>query len=157
MSGVGRLVGSAVWLAAVAAAACGSVYLVFSLAPGASACESRPPGLLSWAVNVLQGDFGLSDGVDCGDRVAAMLWRRVPKTMVVLGWAFVVLVPASGFLAWMWRRYRGTWWATLSQFAVYVASAAPVFIVAHWMIEGVNQGNHLGPGRREYAIVVSFA
>lgn len=146
MSAVVRLVGAAVWLFMVAAAACVFVYFALSIAPGNSDCGSSPPALSDWISAAAQGDLGFSDGIDCGDRVAAMLYRRAPKTVVLLGWALAVVMTLSTLLVWSWRAYRGTWSTRISRSAAYLFSAAPVFILAHWLIEAVNTGVYVTLG-----------
>ena len=137
-----RLTGAAFWLLMVSMAACVAVYCVLSIAPGASTCGASPPTLVGWISDVARGDLGISDGIDCGDRVGSMLWRRAPKTVVLLAWSLILVMALSSGLVWIWRRYADAWPAWASRAVAYLLSAAPVFILAHWLIESANAGVH---------------
>lgn len=84
-----------------------------------------------FVAKVLSGDFGVSNGVQPGDAVVDLFFRRFPAT-IELGFFAILIAIAVGIpLGYFAARRHGTWLDNSSVVSSLIGVAVPVFFLAY--------------------------
>lgn len=116
------------------------VYLGLVYAPGGEAL----PGFGAWLSRALLGELGESSVLRLGEPVATLLRGSLWESLWLVGLALWLALLFSAPLAWLWSQAKHPKIAALTQIGVYAVSASPSFLLAYWLIMGVNQTVHHG-------------
>ena len=143
-SPVKRLAAQAAWLFTVAALASIAVYVVIASAPGAPA---DLPHLSRWILGALTGDLGVSTQYRVGAEVSGLVAEAAWLSIGIVGLALCFALGASGCLAWLWSGRQHPRWAAVTRAATYIVSASPAFLLAYWVLIGLNGSVAWGLGQ----------
>lgn len=135
-----QLGGQALWLLSVALLTSWAVYGLLSLAPGAE----QMPRFSAWLGRALAGQLGASERVRVGAPVTELLGAAAAESLVVVAWAMLFVSLGAGLLAALWVSGRWPRLGRLSQALTYLISASPAFLLAYWLLFGVNRGVYAG-------------
>lgn len=133
-----RLTLQAAWLATTVMAAMVVVYAVLAAAPSN---EHVMPGFFTWVGDALLLDLGESSRVRIGESVARLAAQALLVSIVLVGLAWLISLGLGAALAWLWLGRRSMA-AAATRPAVYLLSAAPAFLLAHWMIVLINSNTY---------------
>lgn len=130
-----RIVGRALWLAAVVVGASGAVYVIVASAPGS---RDSVPSFGAWVAGALHADLGQSDRYRIGADVVTLVGDAAVESFCVVGMALIISMAMGLAVA-------ATWWSRgrpglsrTTKVLTYVLSASPAFLLAYWVQFGVN-------------------